>query len=176
MPAMMHITSKPLAHCNDRPVGTAIDTIIIHSLFAKDQPDPVSVLACYDVLDACQVSAHYLISRDGEIWRLVDEEKRAWHAGVSKMPFAEDTRENVNHFSIGIELIATEESGFTDLQYESLIRLTLEIMQRHQIKNILGHEHIAPGRKVDPGPSFDWARYRGMVEAGSGGAVVQFPA
>ncbi len=172
---MMSIIAKPLIHANERPVGTAVDTIIIHSLYAKDQPEPVSIAACFSVLDACQVSAHYLISRDGEIWRLVDEEKRAWHAGVSKMPFSEDGRENVNHFSIGIELIATEESGFTDLQYEALTRLTLEIIQRHPIKSILGHEHVAPGRKVDPGPLFDWARYRSSVEAGTQ-ITLQFPA
>lgn len=172
---MLNIISKPLIHVDDRPDGTAIDTIVIHSLYAKDSDDAMSLAACYAVLDACRVSAHYLISREGQVWQLVPEEKRAWHAGVSKMPMPNDCRENVNHFSIGIELVATEESGFTAEQYESLVLLTLGIIERLPIKNILGHEHIAPGRKIDPGPLFDWAKYRGMVQAGTK-AEITFPA
>ena len=173
---MLSIKKKPLIHANDRPAGTAVDTLIIHSLYAKDNADALSLAACYAVLDACQVSAHYLISRDGEVWNLVEEDKRAWHAGVSKMPFSEDTRENVNHFSVGIELICDENTDFSAEQYESLALLTFDIMSRHPIGNILGHEHIAPGRKVDPGPRFDWPRYRALVEGGlKGGRTVRFP-
>jgi AmpD protein len=161
---MLNIQSKPLKHFNDRPADTAIDTIIIHSLYAKDAKEQMSALACHSILDTCEVSAHYLISREGEVWRLVDEAKRAWHAGVSKMPLPDDSREGVNHFSIGIELIATEESGFTPEQYESLALLIFDISSRQPIRNVLGHEHIAPGRKVDPGPNFDWPRLRALLE------------
>ncbi|MBN8548258.1 MAG: N-acetylmuramoyl-L-alanine amidase [Deltaproteobacteria bacterium] len=173
---MMHINKKPLIHSNDRPPATAVDTIVIHSIYAKDHADSLSLSACFNVLDTCQVSAHYLISRDGEIWNLVDEDKRAWHAGVSKMPFGDDCRENVNHFSIGIELICEENTDFSSEQYEALALLTSEILNRHPITNIVGHEHIAPGRKVDPGPRFDWPRYRALVEGGiSAGRTVRFP-
>lgn len=173
---MLSIAKKPLAHSNDRPPGTAVDTIVIHSLYAKESADALSMNACREILDTCQVSAHYLISREGEVWNLVDEEKRAWHAGVSKMPFAEDSRENVNHFSIGIELICDEQSDFSPEQYESLALLTFDIMSRNPIRNIVGHEHIAPGRKVDPGSRFDWPRYRALIQSGNQGKdEIKFP-
>ena len=76
------------------------------------------------------------------------------------MPFGDDSRESVNAFSIGVELVATETSGFTKMQYKHLATLTMDIVARHPIKAILGHDHIAPGRKTDPGPNFDWTHYR----------------
>lgn len=174
---MLDIKTKPLPHFNDRPQTFAIDTLVVHSMYAKDHADPTSLEACRTVLDACQVSAHYLIARSGEVWKLIDEDKRAWHAGVSKMPFSDDDRENVNHFSIGIELLATETSGFTPEQYESLTRLTLDLLSRHAITSIVGHENIAPGRKTDPGPFFDWPRYRAALQSATEKAgQIKFPA
>ncbi|NMC61896.1 MAG: hypothetical protein GYA55_01870 [SAR324 cluster bacterium] len=102
------------------------------------------------------MASHYLISRNGDIYALVEEGKRAWHAGESQMCFEDDTRCMVNDFSIGIELIATETSGFTDAQYKSLSELINNIIERHPICSIVGHENIAPARKTDPGQFFDW--------------------
>ncbi|MCB9030767.1 MAG: 1,6-anhydro-N-acetylmuramyl-L-alanine amidase AmpD [Deltaproteobacteria bacterium] len=154
----MLIHKRNSQNFNDRPKSQEVDTIVIHSMFAQFvepelQFDPD---ICIATLDQESVSAHYVISREGEIYQLVDEELRAWHAGVSQMP---DLRENVNDFSLGIELIGSPESGFTDLQYEALIRLTINVCSRHKIKHFVGHDQIAPGRKTDPGANFDWNRY-----------------
>ncbi len=148
-----------LPHFNDRPFNVAIDTIVLHSMQAKDYENPFDIQSCIRVLDQCKVSAHYLISERGEIWQLVEEGNRAWHAGQSKMPFASDQRENVNDFSIGIELIGDEEKGFAESQYASLSLLTKEIMTRHHITSIVGHFEIAPERKTDPGENFSWKSY-----------------
>lgn len=143
-------------HCDDRPC--LVDTIVIHSCYAPDANDPFCPNESIALFNYHKVSAHYLIGRDGFVLNLVPEEKRAWHAGVSKLPFADDSREAVNDFSIGIELIGKDD--FTDQQYESLNRLISEIQLRHQIKYILGHNQIAPGRKTDPGEGFDWGRLK----------------
>lgn len=140
-----------------------MDTVIIHAMYAKQAPRPLSSVACIKVLDACRVSAHYLIDRSGKICRLVEEKKRAWHAGVSRLPYHTDRRRNVNDFSIGIELIAKETTPYTAKQYTALARLTEGILKRHPIKYILGHQHIAPHRKRDPGPRFDWKKYQRLV-------------
>lgn len=153
------LTNKhPLPHFDERPAGVSIDTIVIHSMCAPEAGDPCSALECIDLLDRCKVAAHYLIGRGGEVYQTVEEEKRAWHAGVSRMPA--DGRENVNHFSLGIELVGPEGLKFTDAQYESLAALCGEICARHAIRYLVGHDHIAPGRKADPGPAFDWSRLR----------------
>ena len=150
---ILHIDIR---HFDDRK--SKIDTIIIHSCFAPDAQDPFCPQESISLFNQCKVSAHYLISRDGNILNLVPEENRAWHAGVSKLPFPDDPREAVNDFSIGIELIG--ENDFTEAQYLSLIDLINKIKTRHDIKYILGHNHIAPDRKVDPGENFDWARLK----------------
>jgi len=145
-----------IVHFDERP--SKIDTIIIHSCFAPDAKDPFDTQESISLFNQCGVSAHYLISRDGNILNLVPEEKRAWHAGISKLPFKDDQREAVNDFSIGIELIG--ESDFTEDQYLALIDLINQINTRHKIKYILGHNHIAPNRKTDPGENFDWSRLK----------------
>ena len=160
---MIKISEHPLPHFNERPVNTAIDTIVIHSLYAKDSKDQFLASSCIDLLNINSVAAHYLIARKGEAIRLVDESKRAWHAGQSRMPFQNDQRENVNDFSIGIELIGSENSSFTNEQYESLADLIHDITVRHTIKNIVGHEHIAGDRKTDPGKNFDWDKLRSIL-------------
>lgn len=114
---------------------------------------------CLTLLNRYEVSAHYVITRRGHVIQLVDEQHRAWHAGKSRMPFRNDRRSGVNRFSIGIELIGTPTGAFTTSQYKSLVRLVLEILRRHRITSVVGHEHIAPGRKIDPGPAFDWKRF-----------------
>lgn len=144
-----------------------IDTIIIHAMSAINvyPKNPFSVEKCIKILVDCEVSSHYLIGRNGKIYYLVDEEKKAWHAGVSRMP-PPDRREGVNDFSIGIELVGNENLPFEDKQYSSLNFLLDDIKKRREIKNILGHQHVATQKLVeeglrkdakwDPGKLFDW--------------------
>jgi AmpD protein len=147
----------PLPHFNDRPHGAVIDTFIIHSINAGEN---CSAEACVELLDKHSVAAHYLIDRAGTLYQLVEEQQRAWHAGESKLPFAGDQRTAVNDFSIGVELITVSDNSFTEAQYNSLAKLTKEIAKRHALRYVLGHEHISPGRKTDPGAAFDWNKYR----------------
>lgn len=140
-----------------------VDTIVIHSMYAPGAPNEFAPEACVAALDQYKVSAHYLVTLTGDIWQLVEETKRAWHAGVSRMPGPSDTRENVNHFSIGIELIGRSENGFSGEQYHALAALCRDIGDRYPITNIVGHDQIAPGRKDDPGGRFDWARLRSLL-------------
>ncbi|MDH0893495.1 MULTISPECIES: 1,6-anhydro-N-acetylmuramyl-L-alanine amidase AmpD [unclassified Pseudomonas] len=108
------------------------------------------------------VSAHFLIERDGSIIQFVSCHQRAWHAGVSSF----GGRENCNDFSLGIELEGTDEEPFSDAQYQALIALTRELMRVYpelKVERIRGHSDIAPGRKTDPGPFFDWARLRAAL-------------
>lgn len=151
--------SSPLPHFNERPTGTTVDTLIIHSISAGAN---CSAKSCIDLLDQHKVAAHYLIDRDGRLYQTVDEKERAWHAGDSMLPFADDPRTVVNDFSIGIELITPPDNSFTEEQYQTLSDLTHDIASRHTLKYILGHEHISPGRKTDPGINFDWDKFRNL--------------
>jgi AmpD protein len=102
------------------------------------------------------VSAHFFVRRSGELWQFVDCEARAWHAGASHWR----GRDNCNDDSIGIELEGLEGERFEEAQYETLDALVAGIAQRYPIRHVAGHEHIAPGRKQDPGPGFDWHRLK----------------
>jgi len=149
--------------------NSEIDTVIIHAMSAINvyPKNPFSVEKCIKILVDCEVSSHYVIGRSGKIYYLVREEKKAWHAGVSRMP-PPDRREGVNDFSIGIELIGNEEILFKDEQYSSLNFLLNDIKKRRDIKNVLGHQHVATQKLVeeglrkdakwDPGKQFDWNR------------------
>lgn len=106
-----------------------------------------------------RVSAHFLIERDGAVTQFVSCLDRAWHAGVSR--FGE--REGCNDFSLGIELEGTDEQPYSDAQYTALIELCRLLRQAYPAitdERICGHSDIAPGRKTDPGPAFDWLRLR----------------
>ncbi len=109
-----------------------------------------------------QVSAHFLIERDGAITQFVSCNERAWHAGQSCF----EGRQNCNDFSLGIELEGTDELPFSDAQYAALIELT-QLLQRAYpaltLERICGHSDIAPARKTDPGPAFDWHRLRAAL-------------
>lgn len=164
MSVSFKIVKMPSTFCDARNPAACVDTIVIHSMYAPGCEDELSIDACKALLDSVQVSAHFIIDRDGKIVQLVDEYDRAWHAGVSCMPFEGDKRDGVNHFSLGIELIATEESGFTDCQYEALVQLSLDLINRHPVKYVVGHADIAPQRKTDPW-NFDWPRYRAELLA-----------
>ena len=102
-----------------------------------------------------RVSAHFFIRRNGDIVQFVSTHKRAWHAGVSQF----EQRERCNDFSIGIELEGTDTLPYTDAQYISLQRLLPTLKTHHPLRAVRGHEHIAPTRKTDPGPAFDWQRF-----------------
>jgi AmpD protein len=107
-----------------------------------------------------RVSAHFLIRREGSLAQFVACEMRAWHAGHSRWR----GRENCNDFSIGVELEGTDDLAYTDAQYVMLAALTRALRRRYRIRDIAGHADIAPGRKTDPGPAFDWGRYRHAIE------------
>jgi len=104
-----------------------------------------------------RVSAHFLVRRNGEIIQFVSCDARAWHAGVSSWR----GRERCNDFSIGIELEGCDEKAFESAQYESLLTLVDTLVRHYPIVGLTGHCDIAPGRKTDPGPHFDWSRLAG---------------
>jgi AmpD protein len=162
---VIHLKSKPLPHFDARLTGTVVDALVIHSMFSPGAGDEFSPENCINLLDKHKVAAHYILSRRGQIWKLVDENNRAWHAGDSKLPFADDSRQGVNAFSIGVELIGSDKSGFTKSQYSKLAKLTKDILTRHPIRIIVGHEHIAPTRKQDPGPNFNWPLFKKCLGA-----------
>lgn len=138
------------------PAPRSIDTIVLHSSYNALGGDVYSVDRTIEEYEQYGVGAHYLIDRSGTVLRLVEEANIAYHAGSSKMP---DGRKNVNDFSIGIEIIATEDSGYTDKQYAVVNALIADIKTRRTIKHIVGHGDIAPGRKTDPW-KFDWKKLK----------------
>jgi AmpD protein len=109
-----------------------------------------------------RVSAHLLVRRDGEIVQYVPFHARAWHAGASRF----DGREACNDFSIGIELEGTDDLPYTEAQYAALVPASLALLAGYPLirpGRIVGHSDVAPGRKTDPGPAFDWLRYRAAL-------------
>lgn len=165
----------PSPHCDERPAGMAIELLVIHaiSLPAGEYGGPdVPALFCgtldcrrhadYAELAGLRVSAHFFIRREGQIVQFVPVHRRAWHAGVSC--FA--GRERCNDFSLGIELEGGDHDSFTAAQYAALSLLTRALRAAFPAigaEAIVGHSEIAPGRKTDPGPHFDWARYRAAI-------------
>jgi N-acetylmuramoyl-L-alanine amidase len=149
------IIERKSPNWNARPAGAEIDLLILHYTGMQ------SAAAALDRLcdPGPQVSSHYLIDEDGTIYRLVDEARRAWHAGSSSW----QGREDVNSFSIGIELVNPgHEWGYRDFppaQMAACTSLTRDIVRRHAIApaRVLGHADVAPTRKQDPGERFDWA-------------------
>jgi N-acetyl-anhydromuramyl-L-alanine amidase AmpD len=145
---------------DDRPAGTAIDTLIVHDTETPGV-QKATTIANWFLNPKSEVSAHYVIGKAGEIVQCVPDEKRAWHAGPSHF----EGREKVNDFSIGIELVnaQTGSDPFTDAQYASLIALTADLVSRYNIPltRITGHRHVTnyPELKRDPADNFDWERY-----------------
>jgi N-acetyl-anhydromuramyl-L-alanine amidase AmpD len=157
--------------------GGAIDTVVIHyaSARAVDPGRAYDMRLVVKIFCDLGVSSHYIITRGGDVYLLVPEDMKAWHCGGSIMP-APDNRRGVNDFSIGIELIGTDESGFTKKQYASLARLCRDLEKRRQKKFVyVGHEDIAgrravrlglrKDRKVDPGAAFDWNLLRSSLRS-----------
>lgn len=148
-----------------RPKGATIDLIIVHSIslppgqYGGDEVQQLftntldwNAHPYFKSIEGMQVSSHFYIRRQGELWQFVSCEDRAWHAGVSSYR----GRENCNDDSIGIELEGLEGGEFEAAQYETLSSLCAALGQRYPVQHIAGHEHVAPGRKADPGPGFHW--------------------
>lgn len=141
-----------------RKSSSLVDTLVVHSMYHPEANDCFSPQLCQEWLNHCGVSAHYLIDRLGNVWQTVLERDLAWHAGKSQMPFDHDQREEVNEFSVGVELLASEISGIEASQYKSLAHLVVDIRARHPLACVLGHDHIAPSRKTDPW-LFSWTLF-----------------
>jgi AmpD protein len=167
----------PSPNFNARP-GAAIDLLVIHNIslppgefggtyvdeFFSNCLDP-SHHSYFAEICHLQVSAHLLIDRAGELTQYVSFNDRAWHAGQSSFC----GRQNCNDFSIGVELEGCDEQAFTPSQYNSLVMVTRLLRAAYPAitpERIVGHSDIAPGRKTDPGPFFEWSRYLQAVDTG----------
>jgi AmpD protein len=164
----------PSPNYNERPKGVAIDLIVIHNIslppgefgrgyisaFFRNQL-PIDAHPAFQEIADMKVSSHLVIYRAGNIEQFVPFHLRAWHAGVSTF----QGRSNCNDFSIGIELEGSDTTTFTDEQYTSLFNVIRLLRKEYSIPmmNIVGHSDIAPDRKTDPGPCFDWALLRRNV-------------
>lgn len=179
MSAALPIINRPCSHFDDRPVHDDVSLLVIHNIslppaqfdtpyiddFFAGRLD-VNAHPYFAQLAGVRVSAHCVIYRDGRICQYVPFAKRAWHAGLSQF----QGRDRCNDFSIGIELEGTDDLPFTDAQYQALIALTKQLLLDYpqlSIDRIVGHSDIAPGRKTDPGPAFDWGRYKAALTSAS---------
>jgi AmpD protein len=164
----------PSPNFGPRPEGAVVDLVVLHSIslppgqFAGDGIERLftnrldwAAHPYYETIRGLVVSAHFVIRRDGELLQFVSCDDRAWHAGRSSW----GGREACNDFSIGIELEGLEGDAFDDRQYPVLAALVDSAAKHYPIVDIAGHEHVAPGRKNDPGAGFDWTRLRRMVRA-----------
>lgn len=159
----------PSPNFNARPMGE-ISVLVVHNIslppgqfgtgqveaLFQNRLDP-SAHPFFESIAELRVSAHFLIDRAGQVTQFVSCYDRAWHAGVSR--FGE--RENCNDFSLGIELEGTDHQAFTEVQYQVLAELTRQLLEAFPaltLERICGHSDIAPGRKTDPGPFFDWPK------------------
>ena len=171
------VSHCPSTHCNERPQGE-ISLLVLHNISlppgqfgtGKVQEFFTSGLsagehAYFAGIADMRVSAHFFIERDGQISQFVSCLQRAWHAGVSS--FA--GRDNCNDFSIGVELEGTDDLPYSEAQYDALVPLVQQLLAAYpalSVERICGHCDIAPGRKTDPGPAFDWPRLRMALLAG----------
>jgi AmpD protein len=166
------LTERPSPHFDDRPEGEAVSLLVVHNIslppgeFGGPYIDDLFMGRLdphahpfFKEIEGLRVSSHYLIRRDGELVQYVDPDKRAWHAGVSRW----NGREKCNDFSIGVELEGADDVPFSEHQYETLARLAKDLFARYGRLDVAGHSDIAPGRKTDPGPWFDWERFRASV-------------
>ena len=152
-----------------RPAGTQVTLAVVHAISLPPgcyRGDAVSRLFTnrldcnahpyYDALRELRVSAHFFVRRSGRTLQFVSCDQRAWHAGASCWR----GRDNCNDWSIGIELEGQDGDGFEPAQYRRLSRLLRALARHYPVIEAVGHEHVAPGRKADPGPGFDWRRLR----------------
>lgn len=175
---------QPSPNFDERPSDAPIELLVVHniSLPPGQFGGPfIEALFCntldceahpyFHQLQALRVSAHFMIRRDGGLVQFVSGNDRAWHAGTSSF----HGRERCNDFSIGVELEGTDCEPFADAQYTVLVQLTVALQRRYHLVAIAGHEHVAPGRKTDPGPFFEWTRYRQELACLAHPAQLRFP-
>lgn len=162
----------PSPNCDDRPPGAGIEVLVIHAISLPPGQfggPGIEQLFCnrldpnahpyYREIQGLEVSAHLLIRRDGAMCQFVPLHRRAWHAGQSCC----EGRTRANDFSVGIELEGADDVPFEEAQYNALGAITHALMRAYPAitpARIYGHADISPGRKTDPGPHFDWPRYR----------------
>jgi len=164
-----------------RPRDASIDLVVLHSIslppgvYGGDEVQALftnqldwNAHPYFQQIKGLEVSAHFYVRRNGDLWQFVSCDARAWHAGKS----SHHGRDNCNDFSIGVELEGLEGDTFETAQYETLQALLAAIAQQYPVQHVAGHEHIAPGRKIDPGPGFDWA----VLQRGSDLPAQCFPA
>ncbi|RKS86844.1 AmpD protein [Orbus hercynius] len=162
----------PSPYFNDRPIGEMISLLVIHNIslppnqFGGDYVEQLftgrldpSEHEYFQTIYQLQVSSHLFIRRNGHVTQFVSFDKRAWHAGQSQF----DGHDNCNNYSIGIELEGCDFEPFTLSQYSTLVEITQLLKQYYPIKHVVGHSDIAPSRKTDPGPFFDWPLYRSLI-------------
>ncbi|MEP7062141.1 MAG: 1,6-anhydro-N-acetylmuramyl-L-alanine amidase AmpD [Betaproteobacteria bacterium] len=159
-------------NCDDRAPGEAISLVVVHNIslppgnfggaaitqLFTNTLDPAAD-PYFATIASLRVSSHFVIERDGTLLQFVPCALRAWHAGVSSWR----GRERCNDFSIGVELEGSDTLPFAAAQYTMLARLVKLLQRRYPIDALAGHSDIAPGRKTDPGPAFDWARLRRLI-------------
>jgi len=165
----------PSPNCDDRPGGANVELLVIHNISLPPGefggPGIVELFTnhldprahpYYREIQSLEVSSHFLIRRDGELIQFVPCIRRAWHAGQS----AWRGRTLCNDFSVGVELEGADDQPFADSQYAVLAELTRALQRTYPIRDCVGHSDIAtpPGRKTDPGPHFDWARFRSLIQ------------
>ena len=162
----------PSPNVGQRPANAVVDLAVIHSISLPPGvyggPEIEQLFTntldwqthpYFQTIAGLEVSAHFVIRRNGHTDQYARLQDRAWHAGTSTW----QGRSNCNDYSVGIELEGLEGELFDDAQYTSLSQL-LRSLHRHQgIKGVAGHEHVAPGRKYDPGPGFDWMRLQSLL-------------
>lgn len=160
--AIKNIRWKPSPNFNGRPNGQAPDMLVLH--YTGMETGQAALDRMCD--PSAEVSAHYMIWENGQIDQLVLDSDRAWHAGISHW----QERDNLNHYSIGIEIVNRGQDDFPALQMQAVCDLCVYLVQMYRIpaKNIVGHSDIAPDRKEDPGPKFNWGQ---LARAGVGFAV-----
>jgi N-acetyl-anhydromuramoyl-L-alanine amidase len=165
-------------HFDERPAGTAPELLVVHGIslppgeFGGPWIDrlftgtlPWDAHPYFKEIEGLRASAHALIRRDGQIVQYVPFGQRAWHAGKSEYR----GRPACNDFSIGVELEGTDDTPYTDAQYRGLAALAAALLKAYPSLSgqaIAGHSDIAPGRKTDPGPAFDWPRFRALLAEG----------
>ncbi len=160
---------RPSPNFGPRPVGSAVTLAVVHAIslppghWGGDAVQrlftntlDLSAHPYFQSLQGLRVSAHFFIRRSGRVLQFVSCEHRAWHAGISSW----QGRDNCNDWSIGIELEGLDGQTFAIPQYSALAQLLRVLSRRYELSDVVGHEHIAPGRKFDPGPGFDWRRLR----------------
>ncbi len=162
----------PSPHFDARPDAHDISLLVLHNIslppgqFGSGDVEAFftghinsSAHPYFESIAHLRVSAHFFIRRDGEVVQFVATGARAWHAGVSSF----QGRERCNDYSLGIELEGSDDTPFNSAQYHQLVQLSTDILRafpRITLERIVGHQHIAPERKTDPGPFFDWDHYR----------------